>query len=153
MAPGSELLQTAADKLNNEQVPYVRSWRHLAHHLGIPLDVYQEFDRTEPRKSPTMEVMQWLTARSPRITLIDVVKALDKIQRNDAIQIIAKQFPDTVGKYKCHKLKPCCVTLQYDFYIRLRITFTANGKRQKCPRDHVYPTFAARFFQFLRKIE
>ena len=86
-----------------EQVPGVQSWRQLADHLKISHDVYQEFDKTVPRKSPTTEVLQWLTAQSPDITLIDVVKALDKIQRNDAIQIIAKQFPGTVGKYKCHK--------------------------------------------------
>ena len=36
---------------------------------------------------------------------------------------------------------------------RLSTTFTANGKRQEWPRDHVYPSFAARCFQFLRKIE
>ena len=81
----------------------VQSWRTLADYLGIPHDKYRDFDRTEPRKSPTTEVLQWLTAKSPYITLIDVVKALGKIQRNDAIQIIREQFPDTVGKYKCHK--------------------------------------------------
>ena len=104
MKIGSELLQTVADKLNMEQVPGVQSWRQLAHQLGIPHDAYREFDRTEPRKSPTTEILQWLTAQYPDITLIDVVKALDKVQRNDAIQIITEQFPDTVGKYKCHKL-------------------------------------------------
>ena len=103
MIRGSELLQTVADKLNVGQVPGVQNWPELAHHLGIPHDVFRDFDRTEPRKSPTKKVMQWLTARSPDIRLTDVVKALNKIQRNDAIQIIAVQFPDTVGKYKCHK--------------------------------------------------
>ena len=118
MTPESELLQTVAGKLNVEQVPVVQNWRHLAHHLGIPHDVYREFDRTEPRKSPTKEVMQWLKARSPDITLVDVVKALDKIQRNDAIQIITEQFPDTVGKYKCHKAGLCyaSVSALWAFY-------------------------------------
>ena len=112
MTSGSELLQTVAAKLNMEQVPRVQSWRQLAHHLGIPHDVYREFDRTEPTKSPTKEVLQWLTARSPGITFIDVVNALNKIQRNDAIQIITKQFSGTVGKYKCNKARDC-FTLQY----------------------------------------
>ena len=103
MTTGSELLQTVADKLNMKQVPGVQSWLQLAYHLGISHDVYREFDRTEPRKSPTTKVLQWLTARSPDITLIDVAKALNKIQRNDAIQIITEQFPDMVGKCKCHK--------------------------------------------------
>ena len=103
MTRGSELLQTVADKLNVEQVPGVQSWPELAHHLGIPHDVFREFDRKEPRKSRTKQVLQWLTARSPDIRLTDVVKALNKIQRNDAIQIITEQFPDMVGKCKCHK--------------------------------------------------
>ena len=103
MTRGSELLQTVADKLNMEQIPGVQSWRNLAHHLGIPHDAYQEFDRKEPRESRTKQVLQWLTARSPDIRLTDVVNALNKIQRNDAIQIITEQFPDMVGKYKCHK--------------------------------------------------
>ena len=103
MTSGSELLQTVAGKLNLEQRPGVQSWRQLADRLEIPHDVYREFGRTEPRKSPTTKVMKLLTARSPDITLIDVVKALNKIQRNDAIQIITEQFPGTVGKYKCHK--------------------------------------------------
>ena len=101
MTSGSELLQTVASKLNTKKVG-VQSWRQLADYLEIPHDKYRDFDRTEPRKSPTTEVLQWLTAQSPDITLIDVVKALNKIQRNDAIQIIRKEFPDTVGKYTCH---------------------------------------------------
>lgn len=101
MRSGSELLQMVAGKLNTEKVG-VQSWRQLADYLGIPHDKYRDFDRREPRKSPTTEVLQWLTAQSPDIPLIDVVKALNKIQRNDAIQIIRKEFLDTVGKYTCH---------------------------------------------------
>ena len=36
---------------------------------------------------------------------------------------------------------------------RLRMTFTANGKREIWPRDHVYPIFTAYCFQFLCQIE
>lgn len=100
MTPGSELLQTMADKLNRE-IPGIKDWHHLAYKLEVPADVRQAFGGVGPKgKSPTKEVMQWLVARFPDTTLKDVVKALDKIQRNDAIQIITRQFPDTVGESK-----------------------------------------------------
>ena len=46
-----------------------------------------------------------------------------------------------------------CLRFSISLAERFRITFTPNGKRQKWPRDHVYPSFAARWFQFLSKIE
>jgi len=96
MTPGSELLQTMADKLNRE-IPGIKDWHHLACKLEVPVDIRLAFGGVGPKgKSPTKEVMQWLVARFPDTTLKDVVKALDKIQRNDAIQIITRQFPDTV---------------------------------------------------------
>ena len=100
MTPGSELLQTMTDRLNRE-ISCVDDWRHLASRLDIPVDIRQAFGGLGPKgKSPTKEVMQWLVARFPDTTLKDVVKALDRIQRNDAIQIITKQFQDTVGERK-----------------------------------------------------
>ena len=38
-----------------------------------------------------------VAAQLPEIALSDVVKALDEIRQNDAIQIISEYFP--VGKY------------------------------------------------------
>ena len=100
VTPGSELLQTMADELNRE-LPAVEDWRHLACKLEIPIDVRQAFGESgQNLKSPTKEVLQWLVTQFPDTTLVDIVKALDRIQRNDAIQIITKQFPDTVGKCK-----------------------------------------------------
>ena len=40
-----------------------------------------------------------MAAQFPEKALRDVAKALDEIQRNDAIQIISEHFPNTVGKY------------------------------------------------------
>ena len=42
--------------------------------------------------------MQWVAINLPEKTLSDVANALNRIQRNDAIQIISKQYPDTVGE-------------------------------------------------------
>ena len=100
MIPGSELFQTVEHKLNIDHIPWAQNWRQLAHQLKIPSHVYQEFDgSTAERKSPTKEVLQLLVQRTPESTLIDVIEALEKIDRNDAIQIITRRFPGTVGEY------------------------------------------------------
>ena len=99
MAQKPELVETMAENLNREEVPGVKNWIHLAIKLNVPDDVRQEFGATEQkRKSPTKEVIQWVAVNLPEKTLSDVANALDRIQRNDAIQIISKQFPDTVGE-------------------------------------------------------
>ena len=68
--------------------------------MKIPADVREAFaDVKQIRKSPTKEVLEWLAAHSPEKTLRDVAKALDEIQRNDALQIISKHFLDTFDKY------------------------------------------------------
>ncbi|KAJ7326132.1 hypothetical protein OS493_027983 [Desmophyllum pertusum] len=57
MTPGSELLQTMADKLNRE-LPAVKNWKNLASQLEIPVDVRREYadeSTGEKRKSPTKE--------------------------------------------------------------------------------------------------
>ena len=99
MPPGSDLLQMVANKLDTEKVPWEKNWLQLAYYLQIPSHVYQGFETREQRKSPTMEVIRWLVVHSSGITLIDIVKALEKIQRYDVIQIIRQHFPGTVSKY------------------------------------------------------
>ena len=99
MTPGSELLERMAQELNREGIPGVKNWSHLAWKLNVPADVHREFAETnQKRKRPTEEVMKLVAAQFPDKTLSDVADALDEIQRNDAIQIISKQFPDTVGE-------------------------------------------------------
>ena len=94
-----ELVETMVVNLNREKVPDVKNWIHLASKLNVPDDVRQEFDAIEQkRRSPTKEVIQWVAVNFPQKTLSDVANALERIQRNDAIQIISKQFPDTVGE-------------------------------------------------------
>ena len=122
MTPGSELLQTMADKLNRE-LPAVENWKNLAFKLEIPPDVIREFEGMSKGKegiSPTIEVMKWVAAKFPGTILIDVVKALDRIQRNDAIKIITEQFPDTVGE--CKKRSYCIDILSLDQLSRIRST-------------------------------
>ena len=100
MAPGSELLQLMGEKLNREQ-PGVKNVTNLVSKLEVPVDVWRELvgeSTGRKGKSPTKEVLEWVSIRYPGTTLIHVVKALDMIQRNDAIEIITKQFPETVGE-------------------------------------------------------
>ena len=100
ITPGSELLQTMAVGLNREDVPGIKNWRHLAYKLEVPSDVLQEFSgESTAKRSPTKEVIQWLCGRFPDTTLIDLVHALEKIQRNDAIEI-TKQFSGGFGECK-----------------------------------------------------
>ena len=88
--------------LNREDVPGIKTWRHLACKLEVPSDVLQEFSgESTAKRSPTKEVIQWLAVRFPDTTLKDLIQALEKIQRNDASQII-KQFSDAFSEYKVY---------------------------------------------------
>lgn len=103
ITPGSELLQTMAVELNREDVPGVKNWKHLACKLEVPSDVLQELSgESTAKRSPTKEVIQWLGGRFPDTTLSDLVQALEKIQRNDAIQVITKQFSGAFGECKVY---------------------------------------------------
>ena len=100
ITPGSELLERLALELNREDNSVVKNWTHLAWKMEVPADVRRALaDVKQIRKSPTKEVLEWVAVQFPEIALSDVAKALDEIQRNDAIQIISKHFPNTVGKY------------------------------------------------------
>ncbi|XP_022789031.1 uncharacterized protein LOC111328791 isoform X2 [Stylophora pistillata] len=97
MSQEPELVETMAETLNREEVPGVKSWIHLAYKLNVPDDVRQGFGVTgQNSKSPTKEVIEWVAVNLPQKTLSDVTNALDRIQRNDAIRIISKQFPGSV---------------------------------------------------------
>ena len=110
MIPGSEILQTMADKLDRE-ILGIKDWHHLAYELDVPVDIRRALGGVGLNgKSPTKEVVQCVVARFPDTTLKDVVKALEEIQRYDAIQIITRQFPDTVGESK-----DCFVVILWDY--------------------------------------
>ena len=105
ITPGSKLLKRLALELNQEDNPVVKNWTHLAWKMEVPADMYRMFaDVKQKRNSPTKEVLEWVSTQFSEIALSDVAKALDEIQRNDAIQIISKHFPDTIGKYSLMKV-------------------------------------------------
>ena len=113
ITPGSELLQTMAVDLNREDIPGIKNWRDLACKLEVPRDVLQEFSgETTAKRSPTKEVIQWLTVRFPDTTLKDLVQALEKIQRNDASQIIKQFFSDAFGEHKVYLVYTATISIK-----------------------------------------
>ena len=99
--PGSELLERLVLELDREENSGLKTWTHLALKWEIPAEVLRVFAVQQMSliklKSPSKKVLEWVAAQFPEITLSDVAKALDEIQRNDAVQIISEYFP--VGKY------------------------------------------------------
>lgn len=107
-----ELLQKMEIELN----PKIKYWHYLAHNFDVTVDMLQAFGRLEEeRKSPTEELLQHLVSQDRSPTLKDLLKALENIQRYDAIQIITRKFPDTVGESKIFLV----VTLYLPFSISL----------------------------------
>ena len=99
ITPGSELLEKISQELNRDDNIGVKNYVHLARKLEVPAEILRQFaDVQQCRKSPTKEVLEWVAARFPETTLSDIAQALEKIQRNDAIQIISRHFPNTIGK-------------------------------------------------------
>ena len=99
ITPGSELLEKISQELNRDDNISVKNYVHLARKLEVPAEILRQFaDVQQCRKSPTKEVLEWVAARFPETTLSDIAQALEKIQRNDAIQIISRHFPNTIGK-------------------------------------------------------
>ena len=97
-----------ADQLSSVRWSWgkLSGWRRLAGHLNIQSYVCEELDEhsklSEPRKSPTKEVLKWLADRFPDTTLTDFVVVLEKTECKHAIQIITAHFPDTVGEYSTY---------------------------------------------------
>lgn len=112
MTPGSQLLQKMADRLDLE-IPAIKDWRHLACKLDVPVDVWRALE--QKRKSPIKELLQRMVVQGRNATWKDLLKAPENIQCYDAIQIIRRQFPDTVGESKICRV----VTLYLLFFISL----------------------------------
>lgn len=96
MTPGSQLLQKMADILDHRLA--IKDWRHLACKLDVPVDVWRALE--QKRKSPIKELLQRMVVQGRNATWKDLLKAPENIQCYDAIQIIRRQFPDTVGESK-----------------------------------------------------
>ena len=91
LKPDSELLDEIGQKLNKE-IRALKGWRNLAYRLGIPTDVYAEFDLAKKKaKSATRMLFEWLMRRRSDLSIDDLLKALKEIDRNDVIELVKEE--------------------------------------------------------------
>lgn len=91
IVPESELLRKICNDLNREVIG-TGGWKKVAANLGIPYDVYREFEKPREKQSPTEEVLKSVTTDQPHITILQIVQALGKIERNDVVQAIGESL-------------------------------------------------------------
>ncbi|XP_078351818.1 uncharacterized protein LOC144636474 [Oculina patagonica] len=93
-----ELLETLAYRLDRVRpaLSGVRDWGDLGMEMGVPVSVLNGLESESQRReeSPTKAFLHWVTVSRPAITFIDFVKALERIERYDVIEMIRQQFPD-----------------------------------------------------------
>jgi len=78
--------------LNNPNT-VMKNWRHLAKspELGIPEDIYKGVKPENP-KSPTESLFEWIFANKVDLTVGQLCKALERIDRNDIVRDIREHF-------------------------------------------------------------
>lgn len=91
LKPDSELLDEIGQKLNKE-IRALKGWRNLAYRLGIPTDVYADFDVAKKKaQSATRMLFEWLMRRRSDLSIDDLLKALKEIDRNDVIELVKEE--------------------------------------------------------------
>jgi len=78
--------------LNNPN-KVLKNWRHLAKSpvLGIPDDVLRDCTPERP-KSPTESLFEWIYAKRSSLTIGQLCRALERIDRNDLVRDIKECF-------------------------------------------------------------
>ena len=78
--------------LNNPN-KVLKNWRHLAKspELGIPEDVIKGCTPERP-KSPTEALLEWIYGEKPDLTVGQLCRALERIDRNDIVRDIKEFF-------------------------------------------------------------
>lgn len=87
LCPDSDLLNSISTLLNKKS-PGVKNWKILAYKLGVPNEVYDEFEENLPKKSPTKMMLKWLNSERPGLTVEQLRTALKEIGRADALEIL-----------------------------------------------------------------
>ena len=91
LKPDSELLDEIGQKLNKE-IRALKGWRNLACRLDIPTDVYPDFDVAKKKvESATRMLFEWLMRWRSDLSIDDLLKALNQIDRNDVIELVKKE--------------------------------------------------------------
>lgn len=78
--------------LNNPN-KVLKNWRHLAKSpvLGIPDDVLRDCTPETP-KSPTESLFEWIYSERSSLTIGQLCRALERIDRNDVVRDIKEYF-------------------------------------------------------------
>ena len=102
--PDSDILDEMEKQLNRN-IPDVGNWRVLARRFNIPHEIYDDFEpRESGQRSPTKLMLEWLARAREGITIRDVINGLEKIERNDAIEILTDHYKSVIGElFVCKK--------------------------------------------------
>ena len=80
--------------LNKKHNSMERRWRFLGNELGVKKDVLDQFSKEEEMNiSPTAVLIHHLGATRPSLTMANLIWALDKIGRDDALSVVEHYFP------------------------------------------------------------
>jgi len=71
----------------------IRCWRRLGNKLDVKKDTLDTFSNEGDMISPTECLINHLSATRPSLTMADLIWALEKIGRTDALSIIEDYFP------------------------------------------------------------
>ena len=96
-SPWAGLLDDIALKLDDKS-PVLGNWSKLASKLGVPPEVYQQFERRSVQ-SPTHNMFQYLEATRPQVTFKELKDAFGSMKRNDLLKILRNQ--NLGGKCNC----------------------------------------------------
>ena len=96
-SPWAGLLDDIALKLDDHS-PILGNWSKLASTLGVPREVYNQFERRSVQ-SPTHNMFQYLAATRPQVTFKELKDAFGRMKRNDLLKILGNQ--DLGGKCNC----------------------------------------------------
>lgn len=79
--------------LNKKHTSGKRYWRHLGNKLGVKKETLDTFSNEGEVISPTEALINHLSGARPSLKMADLIWALDRIERNDVINMVEVFFP------------------------------------------------------------
>lgn len=75
----------------------LKNWRDLAIALKVPMDTYRCFNPQQP-KSPSKELLDWISASKTDLTVGQLCAALESINRTDVAGALRNNFKERPAK-------------------------------------------------------
>ena len=91
IVPESDLFRKISSDLNRK-VPGTGDWKTVASKFEIPYKEYIQFGNCKEKKSPTREVFDIVVTGRPDIAILEIIKALENIDRYDVIEVIKEEL-------------------------------------------------------------